>query len=513
MDRRDFFKKAGIASVVAGAAVITASKKASAKLVLSKEHDEFPYEFSPDFKGFKQKNMIFCRGFWDKEPINAYVKDLYGFQSYEHMLVNFAAQFDGYIHQDKWGEPGYAAYDKALDLASWSTLDKFAPYSQFGVRNALIPTHPVNPMTGEIFRDKPAFVPSMHTWDNSEAEYTKKHGNGRYQFKDAKEATKHIKRAAKFLGADLVGVTSFERAKKWVFTEWAVPIPDMIKYPDGEVKPMVYNPFEAKKGNFKAVKLHTVPSDFKREAGFEPKSCIVMAFEMDYDGYKTAPSLVAGAATGDGYSRMAEVSSRVSSFLRKLGIKAIPCGNDTALSVPLAIEAGLGEGSRMGMIITEKYGPRVRLAKIFTDIELVPDKHKTFGVKDFCRVCKKCADACPANAISTEPAQIYKQGQEMSTGKVNKSNCAGVEKFFVNAERCYGYWSHSGTDCGTCVSVCPYNKIDDWHHDLTKIATLTPFKPLLRDFDEWFGYGGPIDESRTKSKWFKDAVTDFWNKE
>ena len=63
MDRREFFKKAGIASVVAGAAVITAPKKASAKLVLSKEHDKFPYEFSPDFKGFKQKNMIFCRGF------------------------------------------------------------------------------------------------------------------------------------------------------------------------------------------------------------------------------------------------------------------------------------------------------------------------------------------------------------------------------------------------------------------------------------------------------------------
>lgn len=512
MNRREFLKAAGVTTAVTGVALATKPKTAVAALELSKEQEEFPNKISPDFKGFEQKNVIFARGFWDEEPMNPYVKDVYGFKSYEHMLVNFAAQFDGYTHPEKWGDPGYSAVDKALDKAAWSTLDRFAPYSQFGVRNALIPTHPVNPMTGEMDRSQPVFVPSMNTWDNSEAEFVKNHGNGQHQFKNAKEATEVIRRAAEFLGADMVGITSYERAKKWVYNEWYTPIPEMTQYPDGSVEPMVYNPFDAQKGIFKSVGIHTVPSNFKGEAGFEPKSCIVLAFEMDFDGYKTAPSLIAGAATGDGYSRMSEVSSRVSSFLRKLGIRAIPCGNDTALSVPLAIEAGLGEGSRMGMLVTEKYGPRVRLAKIFIDIELIPDKPKTFGVKEFCNVCMKCADACPANAIGNEPAQIFKMGQEMSTGKVNKSNVVGVEKFFVNAERCYGYWSHSGTDCGTCVSVCPYNKIDEWHHDLAKIMTLTPFKSLLRDLDEWFKYGGPIDSGRTESKWFEDAVVDFWNK-
>ena len=46
------------------------------------------------------------------------------------------------------------------------------------------------------------------------------------------------------------------------------------------------------------------------------------------------------------------------------------------ISIPIAIDAGLGQLGRMGLIVTPKYGPRVRLAKVITDMPLVPNDPK-----------------------------------------------------------------------------------------------------------------------------------------
>jgi hypothetical protein len=52
------------------------------------------------------------------------------------------------------------------------------------------------------------------------------------------------------LGADLVGVTSIERAQKWVYTNWLDLHPIKNTFPDGTVKMMTYDAMEAQKGNF-----------------------------------------------------------------------------------------------------------------------------------------------------------------------------------------------------------------------------------------------------------------------
>ena len=41
----------------------------------------------------------------------------------------------------------------------------------------------------------------------------------------------------------------------------------------------------------------------------------------------------------------------------------------------------------------------MRLGKIFTDLPLSHDRPTSFGVKEFCDVCQRCSDACPAKAI------------------------------------------------------------------------------------------------------------------
>jgi reductive dehalogenase len=212
-----------------------------------------------------------------------------------------------------------------------------------------------------------------------------------------------IKRVAGLFGASLVGITKFN--KSWLYADSNIP------------------------------------------AGI--KNAIVIAIEMDADGIATSPTALAAAATGIGYSKMAFIAAGVGEFIRNLGYRAIQSGNDTALSIPLAIDAGLGELGRNGLLITPHYGPRVRLCKIFTDIPLKADKPIEFGVRKFCKTCKKCANNCEADAISDD--------DEPSFDVACLSNNPGTKKWYVNSERCYLYWCENGIDCSTCISVCPYS--------------------------------------------------------
>jgi len=212
-----------------------------------------------------------------------------------------------------------------------------------------------------------------------------------------------LKQAARFFGASLIGICKLDR--RWLYAEAEVP------------------------------------------RRFE--NVVVMAVEMDSKGIAASPAVPAAVATGVGYSKMAFTLSLMGQFIRNLGYRAIQCGNDTALSIPIAIDAGLGELGRNGLLITPQYGPRVRLCKIFTDLPLAPDKPITFGVKEFCKKCKACAKNCETGAISSD--------NEPSFDIACQSNNPGAMKWYVNAELCYQFWRENGTDCSTCIKICPYN--------------------------------------------------------
>jgi len=225
----------------------------------------------------------------------------------------------------------------------------------------------------------------------------------RLRVEDPKIMSMYVKRAAELFGASLTGICKLNR--DWLYAEAEIP-----------------EKFE---------------------------NVIVMAIEMDSEGIATSPNVPAAAATGVGYSRMAFVLACMGEFIRNLGYEAIQCGNDTALSIPLAIDAGLGELGRNGLLITPQYGPRVRLCKIFTDLPLEPDRPIEFGVKEFCKKCKLCAKHCEAGTISMDDEPSFKVAC--------RSNNPGVLKWYVNVELCYLFWHENGIDCSTCIKVCPYN--------------------------------------------------------
>ena len=209
---------------------------------------------------------------------------------------------------------------------------------------------------------------------------------------------------------------------------------------------------------------------------------VVMAVEMNYHQIKSKSLVLRSVAVGLGYSSMAHLANQLAIFIRGLGYTALPAGNDTALSIPMAMAAGLGEQSRMGLLVTKKFGPRIRLCKVLTDMPVKTDKYHPFGVGEFCRTCEVCAKKCPSQSIP--------YGPPTESGK-NISNQSGPLKWYNDHERCFNYWASIRTDCSQCIRVCPFNKPLSKIHDLSRF--MIRFKwPLLNkalvQLDSILGY-------------------------
>lgn len=272
--------------------------------------------------------------------------------------------------------------------------------------------------------------------------------------------TQNIKRAASFFGADKVGVCKLNR--KWLYRRGYTITSDGGK------------PFEI-----------DLPEEYTH--------AVVFAVEMDYEAIACSPEGPSTSATGLGYSKMAFVAGLLATYIRGIGYKAIPCGNDTACSIPLAIDAGLGELGRNTLLLTPEFGPRVRLAKVFTDLALVVDKPIEFGVWEFCKTCKKCAVNCPSQALSHgDPTEK----------KIDICNREGIRIWHIDASRCAAFWANNIVDCANCIRTCPFNKTPGLLHDFArwKIRRTKMFNRTLVRLDDLLGYGKKRDSDKFWSR-------------
>lgn len=100
--------------------------------------------------------------------------------------------------------------------------------------------------------------------------------------------------------------------------------------------------------------------------------------------------------------------------------------------------AGLGVFGKNSLLLTTKFGPRIRLVSIITDAPLTPDKPLNL---DLCNDCHKCIQACPAGALKGERI-------------VDKLKC-DAHHVEVGKQLQLGDWDQI---CGVCVRVCPIGK-------------------------------------------------------
>ena len=186
---------------------------------------------------------------------------------------------------------GFTQKDYALRNASWAVADDYADRNKDnGLR--------------EGFQDpqEPRYPPAEQ----------------KFVVDDPVAMAAEIKRVARLFGANMAGVTALD--PRWLYatrTELRSFDPKPNDLPDGLT------------------------------------NVIVMGHGMDYDLVNAYPSALAGAAVGMGYSGEAATVAQLSQYIRNLGYQAVGSMNDTALVIPMAIQAGLGQYGRNQMVITK----------------------------------------------------------------------------------------------------------------------------------------------------------------
>lgn len=207
--------------------------------------------------------------------------------------------------------------------------------------------------------------------------------------------------------------------------------------------------------------------EYGKEVKLTHKYAIAFTVEMSYKSMQQAPKGPVIMESAQQYLNAGTIAVQMAQFIRNLGFdaRAHIDANYRLICPIVAQDAGLGTIGRMGLLMTPNLGPRVRIGIVTTNLELdVNTKPIDSSVIHFCEICKKCASNCPSASISSETARIK-------------------EKWYpwkINHEKCFTYWCKAGTDCGRCITVCPYSHPNNLIHNIIRWS-------LKRNsFNRWF---------------------------
>ncbi|AER66041.1 putative reductive dehalogenase [Thermovirga lienii DSM 17291] len=204
---------------------------------------------------------------------------------------------------------------------------------------------------------------------------------------------------------------------------------------------------------------------------------VVIARAMDPEMIHRGPLAPQTVETVRGYLNVAVTALALASSIRQAGYKARVHmdGNYLLPLVPAAVDAGLGALGRNGLLITKEFGPCVRISAVTTDMPLLETpKDPIFEkVPGFCNGCNLCSTMCPGKAIPSGPMNKMK------------------DHWSFSPEKCYRVWRNVGTDCGVCISSCPFTQgAVDWKklveaeptekyaQDVTALCQKRPFNPI-----------------------------------
>ncbi len=271
---------------------------------------------------------------------------------------------------------------------------------------------------------------------------------------DPDTLTRHIQSVANFLKADLVGTCR---------------VPPSAYYSHDKQG----NPIEAKYPNAVVFLMRKEWNAVRASSG-----CDWMGDPISFQAYQ----------------HLGMVAETIANYIRRLGWDASPQYGPSfvdryeVLMPPLLLAAGLGEVSRAGIILNPFLGLGYKAAAVLTTMPLVPDQPIDFGLQDFCRDCKICAENCPSKAISSGEQVMY---NGYSTWKLDVRRCAS-----------FNFTNKKGTMCNRCVKSCPWTNPPTWPHNLVRDVVMRSrlAHPFATRAARWLKTGNRHPEA----KWWFD---------
>jgi epoxyqueuosine reductase len=181
------------------------------------------------------------------------------------------------------------------------------------------------------------------------------------------------------------------------------------------------------------------------------KSVIVLGVQIFIPMIDTTPSIIYSELYNTSNRLLDDIAYKLSGFLVMKGFKTAFFPRDGYGDISLLVNkpeaafshviagryAGLGTIGFNHTLLTEKYGPRVRLVSVLTDAILPPDD---LLEKDLCIQCKLCKNRCPVSALTNKDSLI---------AVMDKKKCA---EYHVKLKESFIY------PCGVCIKVCPVGK-------------------------------------------------------
>ena len=168
-------------------------------------------------------------------------------------------------------------------------------------------------------------------------------------------------------------------------------------------------------------------------------------------------------------ARLDQIALGLCTHIEGLGHKALPIPASQPLDMTefrshlsakaVANAAGLGWQGKSLLIVTPEYGPRVRLVTVLTDLPLIADK----PLKNRCGSCTCCTEACVAGAIRNVSTDFHYASREEA---LDFQKCADkLVKEFSPMENI------GKPICGICIKVCPWGRTLKKRHQTPKPRT------------------------------------------
>jgi epoxyqueuosine reductase QueG len=271
-----------------------------------------------------------------------------------------------------------------------------------------------------------------------------------------------VKRRAKALGADLVGIASAETLNAFP------PDPRWPQTPD-RISPYCKSVI---------VVVSRIPVGAFRCKSNVPVQYLDMLVlrKMDRLAYRLAEEL-----ERDGHPTFVTAAQETEWTLKRASYGRLSTRH-------LGVEAGLGTLGLEVNILTPEFGPRLYLTGILTELELEPDPRMTEQV---CigESCSRCLHSCPADAVlhwGIAKRECATEAQEFGFAQILKFFDRMIERpdedkmATFRSRDFFGFWQGllrvvgSFGDCPRCLAVCPVG--NDYHAHLADVQKAIPEK-------------------------------------